>query len=382
MRRSLSYVIACCACVGIVSSQARAQRLVSAPPQGQPKEAYTFLYFDASGVGYLASRYVLLRTRDGGASWTRLLDTFDANRSPLRDIFFINTTTFWIYGNGGFYRTTDGGDTIEAMTTNVPSIADSARQAALRGGFFFVDDAHGSALAKGQLLTTNDGGKTWRQRRLPRTMVRPRQPSRLWFFDRQTALAIGAHTIFRTEDGGKTWSGLPGSPHIDKLSCTGPEFCVGLLTKVKSRAYLSTDAGKTWQTTTTGIDPDTDRVSALQAISPTDAVITGSHSGLGDTALLAYGPRTPIPRPPPARGLMVRWNGTSWQRREYPEIGRFWAIHFVTSTDVWASADTNGIVHSTDGGQTWTFVPDYYRRVSPPTPTWFVPFWPLPTPVQ
>ncbi|MFQ5666071.1 MAG: hypothetical protein ACE5I7_06520, partial [Candidatus Binatia bacterium] len=75
----------------------------------------------------------------------------------------------------------------------------------------------------------------------------------------------------------------------------------------------------------------------------------------------------------------LRWNGSTWQRTDYPNIGRFWAIHYVTPTEVWASADTNGILHSTDGGRTWTFVPDYYRQAAArmPRPT---PFYPPPPP--
>jgi hypothetical protein len=94
------------------------------------------------------------------------------------------------------------------------------------------------------------------------------------------------------------------------------------------------------------------------------------------------GTGTPIPAPPPRRAFLVKWDGNTWQRTEYPDIEGFWTIHYVTPTEAWASADENGILHSTDGGQTWTFVPDYYRQIAAltPSPAPFVFPTPAPTP--
>ena len=59
---------------------------------------------------------------------------------------------------------------------------------------------------------------------------------------------------------------------------------------------------------------------------------------------------------------------------------RHW--HDPPTTTCGASADLNGLLHSTDGARTWTFVPDYYRQAAAltpaPTPLFIV--TPPPTP--
>ncbi len=116
-----------------------------------------------------------------------------------------------------------------------------------------------------------------------------------------------------------------------------------------------------------GLDMDRDEIAAFQVISANDVVLVGTHNDQGRSERAVHS-RTPVPTWPPDRGLLVRWNGTTWERRELQGVSELQAIHFVNSTEAWASADFNGIIHSTDGGQSWTFVPDYYRQAAARTP--------------
>jgi photosystem II stability/assembly factor-like uncharacterized protein len=173
---------------------------------------------------------------------------------------------------------------------------------------------------------------------------------------------------------------------MDRVRCLKSGFCLGCQTGSESdvqAAYISRDGGQTWQQTQTGIDGDKDFVNDCQAVPGGAAVIVGAHNDQGESEVRhLIGTKTPIPAPPPDRAFLVKWDGTAWQRTEYPEIGRFRGIQYVTPTEAWASADHNGILHSTDGGQTWTFVPDYYRQIVllTPSPTPFVFPTPAPTP--
>jgi photosystem II stability/assembly factor-like uncharacterized protein len=135
-------------------------------------------------------------------------------------------------------------------------------------------------------------------------------------------------------------------------------------------SYVTTDGGLTWQTTPTGLDPEKDDLNDLQAIAVNDAVLVGSHFDQTVAELRErVGTGTRVRARAPSRGLLLRWNGSTWQRTEYPEFRQFWTIHYVNANDVWASADTNGLIRSSDGGRTWTFVPDYYHQMAALTPT-------------
>ena len=360
-----------------------AQRLIPAPPANDDLEqVYEHIRFFPSGIGYVAGKYVLLRTDNGGSTWTELVDTYHDNRSPISDIQFVNESTIFLYGWSGFYRSTDSGRTFQPLKRNVHSIVTGGDDE-VREGFSFVDAGHGWALGNEQLLITTDGGQTWGH-----WDTYTRFPSRLWMFNALRGIGVGAPHVIQTVDGGKTWQEIPDSPYIDELSCVPAGFCVGRSGGLDDPdAYMTSDFGQTWQQTDTGLIRRHDDAYAIQAIAPGDAVLVGSHQENLPIVYHDVDLRTPLPTTPPGyklgppRGLLLRWNGTSWQRREYPEVEYFWAIDFVTSTDVWASADTNGILHSTDGGQTWVAVNDHYRQIYALTPQptpWYL--TPVPTP--
>ena len=116
----------------------------------------------------------------------------------------------------------------------------------------------------------------------------------------------------------------------------------------------------------TGIGKD--NVYDFDVVPPNGAVIVCSHIDERPVVLKNVDPNAPLPTvaaPVPSRGLLVWWNGHSWQRREYPGIECLWTIHFVDANEAWASADQNGILHSTDGARTWSLVSDYYRHAPP-----------------
>ena len=97
--------------------------------------------------GFAASACGLLKTTDGGATWS--LDA--AMNGYLTEIQFVSPTTGFVAGNDGLKKTTDGGAT---WTT-------------VLGGFGFVED--------------------------------------IWFADGLFGYLLGGQAIFKTEDGGMTW---------------------------------------------------------------------------------------------------------------------------------------------------------------------------------
>lgn len=366
----------------LLASQASAQRLVPPVPNtsfcqsGQLCQTYRRIYFAAPAIGYVSEGTNVFRTTDGGATWSPVIGPAAGRSTRIASLFFVDDSTFFVYGDE-FLRTTDRGDTFTPVSLKAPSLRSRSGSDTVRDGFFFLDARYGWAPGDEVILTTIDGGITWKPFDLASNIQQFRQ---LWMFDAQRGIAISRRQVSRTQDGGKTWLPITDNPDMEHVRCVASGFCVGT-SFPDPVAYASSDAGATWQATDTGIDRDKDTVYDVEAIAGGNAVIVGSHIDQRPTVLRNIDPRTPlpvVPTPMPYRGLLVRWDGSSWHRTEYPEIETLWTVHYVSATDIWASADTNGILHSTDGAQTWTFVPDYYRQIAALTPS-PVPFV-VPTP--
>jgi photosystem II stability/assembly factor-like uncharacterized protein len=357
---------------------AQAQSLIPDPPRAPGfAQAYRWLHFSSNGTGYAVSEAALIRTRDDGVSWQALIEMQRDGGGMIVDAFFLDASTFFILrAPDQLLATTDGGDSFASLSATVPAIDDPNATDALRGGFYFVDAQNGWGLGTRQFLRTLDGGQTW-----GRVRMRVAPPRQLWIFDLQSGIAIGGRLVSTTNDGGTTWEAVAGTPQLDWVRCaSGGSPCVGVsATKADyAVAYVSTNRGQTWQQTNTGLVWGPDRIEDLQITAGGGAAIMGQGGRRSIQELRSFvGSGTPIPEPSGTRAFMVTWDGSSWQRHDYPEIEEgFRTAHFVSASEVWASAGENGLVKSIDGGETWTFVPDYFHQAAAltPSPT------PFPTP--
>jgi len=136
-------------------------------------------------------------TRDGGASWSR-------QRVPTRHLLlggvFLNQLQGWLVGAGAtVLQTTNSGETWRAggpvVTTGGP--------AARLNGVSFVDGRRGWAVGSGGLvLATTDGGRSWRAQ----TSNVAADLFDVKFFDAAEGWAVGAEgTVIHTTDGGRNW---------------------------------------------------------------------------------------------------------------------------------------------------------------------------------
>ncbi len=132
-------------------------------PQSIDKTTYVSLNADPSGKKLFASDGYngreIMSTADKGNTWTA-----ESSNGVMSyyDTDFINDSTGYISGeNVSLYKTTDYGETWQQLASphfllaNPVSIID------------FTDSLHGFAVTE-QMSYTNDGGKSWTQRALPR----------------------------------------------------------------------------------------------------------------------------------------------------------------------------------------------------------------------
>ena len=148
---------------------------------------------------------VILRTRDGGETWSLVHEAPEEER-PLLDVWFRDERTGLAVGAYGYFLATeDGGETWTSRAVSeddfhlnalVPVAEGRAGSATPGSRRLYI------AAEAGIAYRSDDGGKTWRE------LVSPYAGS--WFgglaLDENRVLLTGLRGhLFRSEDGGETW---------------------------------------------------------------------------------------------------------------------------------------------------------------------------------
>jgi photosystem II stability/assembly factor-like uncharacterized protein len=194
------------------------------------RAAVTGVFFHDENLGWAVGHDALiLRTRNGGASW-ELLDYAPDEQRPFLDIWFADESNgFAIGAYGFFYRTDDGGDTW--TDTGLELVDDGSQD---EGGadtdydYGYDDDYaydYGADMHLNQVTLAASG--------------------RLY-------IAAEAGSIYRSDDGGATWKSLP-SPYEGSFFGTVPlDGDSVLLYGLRGHLFRSDDAGESWQELETG----------------------------------------------------------------------------------------------------------------------------------
>jgi photosystem II stability/assembly factor-like uncharacterized protein len=161
----------------------------------------------------------VLRTADGGATWTKLTVP-DAAALDFRDVDAVSDSTAYLLSIGKgtasrIFKTTDAGAHWQNQFTNEDPAAfyDAMTFWDARRGLAISDSVNGSFV----ILTTRDGGATWT--RVPAGALPPALPNEGAFAGSGTNIAVAAggrawigtgaaarSRVLRTADGGSTWA--------------------------------------------------------------------------------------------------------------------------------------------------------------------------------
>jgi photosystem II stability/assembly factor-like uncharacterized protein len=347
------------------------------PPDLHPdlRLGYDGAFFTNMTRGYVFGDNAILATEDGGSSW-RLV----RQGGGIESLFFLDAQTFWIlYRGGELHRTADGGRTFIVKDQRLLNHA-TGRQLGLCGQLFFNTPTDGWTICARSLVKTSDGGQTWTPTLLPREIYDSYQ---IYRFTSQEAIGVEqAHSLIHTTDGGGTWTAVPNAPQLRQLSCVPTGFCAALR---GYDVYASTDRGQTWQNLQIPLQlPDRDEIDGVQAVAPALIVAVGTDFGFSAQQDIGpyIGSGTPIPTHPiPPRGIVLRWDGSTWTRFTHNEPQHFSGAYFVDAQHGWLTGVRENLIYkTTDGGQTLQFVPDYFRQIAALTPSPTPLVLPTPTP--
>jgi photosystem II stability/assembly factor-like uncharacterized protein len=227
-------------------------------------------WIDSENIAVVYGIHLIDVTSDGGIHWHVIRSTWDGGTTYPP--FFLNAHEGWQYDHSGLFHTADGG----AHWTAVPSSPSIAGGSPWAERLFFMDSQDGLIRPSGwgQLLVTQDGGRTWSI-----AVVLPRPPDSqvgnvpqgpfmfgraglMAFFKGGDSLGNGTTlSVYQTSDGGLTWSRPRSAPGLWLAPLDVNAWWV-----VDGEGHLArtSDGGKSWQR----IQTDLANEMALTSVTP------------------------------------------------------------------------------------------------------------------
>ncbi len=222
--------------------------------------------FPAAEWNVGGSNGVVLRSTDTGKTWPAVTPV--PNGGTLYGIWFFDQWKGFALGDGGLWRTNDGGQSWNGMYLNSNYYLRSLYFVDKSVGFIGTADPTQNPLPgqNGEIWKTSDGGATWNE--VYNTMVSNSQPGTGGIYNFQfTSATHGIATgkfgmVLVTNDGGNTWtqgnSGVTGSIAHTAFVGGNTIFAVVLgnsydwpADTVGGAVIKTTDGGMNWQTVQT-----------------------------------------------------------------------------------------------------------------------------------
>ncbi|MDT8325048.1 MAG: T9SS type A sorting domain-containing protein [Bacteroidota bacterium] len=342
----------------------------------QARGLQRFVYVD-SLYGYQLREGQLLRTHDGGASWTEM------------DIFGFDTVTDLVAGaalgenvfcmSRGRYLINKSDDA--GASWNI-SLTESAFDNANPRAIAFIDDRTGFIAGDGgRILRTVDGGLSWS---IVHGIGYIGTVADLLFWDRDHGVATTfSSTLLVTSDGGNRWDEvLPSAAHSLRHVSRAPEgtlYVVGVTSGNEYELLRSDDEGLSWTLVSRlPLDYQSNRPEITQSLyaraggeiwigatysillHSTDGGMTWERSVVGTSIQNPYSTGTDMFFFDPSTVIYIRSNsveistdgGETWESR-FTSAGRsLREVQFV-SPDVGFALIPMEFARTTDGGATW-----------------------------
>ncbi|MBK6962635.1 MAG: T9SS type A sorting domain-containing protein [Bacteroidales bacterium] len=291
--------------------------------QDYPNSILSSICFPDDSIGYAAGRVlsegILLKTTDGGESWTSL----NCNTAkPLNSLFFWDANTGYVVAadpNGTqILKTHDGGSTWNSVySNNGGGWYLSIHFADVNTGYVVGDFPEGSARI---ILKTTDGGASWNSISYPANWGL----TSCFFHDSLTGYAVGEHgTILKTENGGNSWTYTEqGFFNLHEVFFTS--LTTGYIVGSGGTILKTNNSGDTW-TVLHSSGPD---LYSVFFTSDSRGYSTGENGTI----------------------LMTNDGGSSWDQSDTGTDKHLRSVFFTNSNTGYAAGDSGVIIKTTNGG--------------------------------
>ena len=214
------------------------------------------VFFTSGNTGISVGDYgKIIKTTDGGYAWNTIALSGIAGQRHYNSVFFTDASTGFAAGGiqlndsvSTILKTTDGGETWTISKDNPGYWLTSVHFPSAMTGYAVGDH--------GILYKTLDGGSNWTQKAIP-GVAGSRNFSAVYFTNDNTGFIAGGNmtndsiqTILKTTDGGETWTVIRDNldPMLNDIYFLNPGegYAVGY----GGTVLHSTDTGTTWQAVT------------------------------------------------------------------------------------------------------------------------------------
>lgn len=290
----------------------------------------SFIYFTSENVGYGVRDCELLKTIDGGITWSqkRL-----SKCSVYKSIFFIDENSGYLVGSSGtILRTNNAGESWTVLNEFPSNLTNSNLES-----IEFINNDIGFVVGQKEILKTYDGGNNWEiiyQSKLDLFSIS--------FFDSVNGIAVGGDwlngipEILNTADGGNNWnenSYTATTKYIDKIKFVNKNigYAVGGHVTATYSGYImkTLNAGNSWNKLDPGLDT----------------------YWINDISI----PNIDIIYVVANRGQILKSSdaGTTWSEQNSNTSENLYAVKFLNTSTGYAVGNNATIIKTNDGGDTW-----------------------------
>ena len=233
----------------MLTAMLSAQNFYQIPVPAQAK--LNCISFGTNQIGFIGGNdSTLLKTTDGGKTWTRLAIHVNENVSyhNITAIEFLDAQTGYMLDANAIFKTTDGGLTWVGEQPNQTNMC-------FKNALFFHDVSNGfvgGALCFQGATIGNKVNGNWDTINVVGGWDASEGINAFDFWNAQLGLAVGPRqTLYRTTNGGQTWDSIPNI--LDSIPLSDVVFVNSFWAYATYEqaglegAIVSTDGGLTWQ---------------------------------------------------------------------------------------------------------------------------------------
>jgi photosystem II stability/assembly factor-like uncharacterized protein len=211
---------------------------------GSPVDKYSIRFLNPTTGFVVGSGQEILITSNSGSSWTMI----GGGTTALYDGYFTSATSGWVVGNievgyGFLYNPT----TFNLI--QIPAIANKV----LRGIYFANSNTGWVVGDGGVIIKTDNSGSAW----TPQNSGSINQLNKVMFIDANNGLCVGHNgTILKTTDGGTNWTSSVSGTTANLLAVYYADALNAWAVGSAGTILKSSDGGVNWTPETSGLPSD------------------------------------------------------------------------------------------------------------------------------
>lgn len=238
------------------------------------------VFFINDSVGWVSTTGAVLKTTNGGNSWTSNSTGINST-TDLKSIFFVSENIGWAVGTGGvILNTSDGGQSWASQSSGTTKELSSVYFVNDTVGWIVVTAGTNPQTDPASILKTRNGGATWTvSYTYPSTYNSPLNT--LFFIDENLGWAVGGGSVTRLTDSGNTITRFDFGINTNFRDVYFTDAAHGWVVGDNGKIFVSSDSGTTWTSQTSGV---TSNLWGVHFTSLTDGWAVGAGvTGTGPT---------------------------------------------------------------------------------------------------